>query len=121
MKHEENNLITLLNRSCLIGWLFFPTEPRPCVKYNCAHIPHSMCFTYSGKRHCKCIQACSSEEAEVCGSDGRTYLNECQLKRTACVNKKNVHVHKHGPCHGKLAGKGEETCLIPLRQFKEVS
>lgn len=107
-----------LNRSCLIGWHFFlSTEPHTCVKHNCKHIPHSMCFMYSGKRHCKCIQACTSEQAKVCGSDGKTYRNECHLKRTACVNKKNVDVLKHGPCPVKLAGKGKEICL----QFTEVS
>ncbi|XP_029198702.2 uncharacterized protein LOC114963633 [Acropora millepora] len=86
-------------------------EPQTCVKHNCTHIPHSMCFMYSGKRHCKCIQTCTSEQAKVCGSDGRTYRNECHLKRTACVNKKNVDVLKHGPCPVKLAGKD---CRLPL-------
>ncbi|XP_074617347.1 uncharacterized protein LOC141876569 [Acropora palmata] len=85
-------------------------EPQTCVKHNCTHIPHSMCFMYSGKRHCKCIQACTSEQAEICGSDGRTYRNECHLKRTACVNKKNVDVLKHGPCPVKLAGKVSTSC-----------
>ena len=118
MRHEKNNLITPLNCSCLIGWRFFlSTEPRSCVKHNCTHIPHSMCFMYSGKRHCKCIQACTSEQAEVCGSDGRTYRNECHLKRMACVNKKNVHMFKHGRCDGKLAGRGEEFYLQIRESF----
>ena len=96
------------------GVFFLSAEPRSCVKHNCTHIPHSMCFMYSGKRHCKCIQACTSEQAEVCGSDRRTYRNECHLKRTACVNKENVHVLKHGSCP---AGKGKEICL----EFTEIS
>ena len=53
---------------------------------------------YSGKPQCKCVQSCTFEVAEVCGSDGVTYQNECALKQAACLNKKHVDIVKHGPC-----------------------
>ena len=41
---------------------------------------------------------CKDEEA-VCGSDGKSYDNVCQLKLSASVAGKSVTVEKQGPCH----------------------
>ena len=34
----------------------------------------------------------------MCGSDGRTYNNECLLNRAKCVKRIFIQVAKQGPC-----------------------
>lgn len=81
---------------CVMYYLFL--APRPCEAAKCANILHSTCLMYSGKPQCKCIQSCTFELSEVCGSDGVTYQNECELKRAACLNKNQLEIAKRGPC-----------------------
>ena len=46
----------------------------------------------------KCPQACPRIYRPVCGSDGKTYPNECVLKVNACVNEENITVVHEGFC-----------------------
>ena len=48
-----------------------------------------------------CLQ-CSDKPVEyICASDGKTYPNECQARRTACMTKSLLKTVRKGKC-GKI-------------------
>lgn len=52
---------------------------------------------------CMCPLGCEGKPKQVvCGSDGKDYVNECELHQHACKNKKNIRVQYQGHC-GKLS------------------
>lgn len=38
---------------------------------------------------------------QVCGSDGATYSNDCELKKTRCERHQDLFVAAQGPCRGE--------------------
>ena len=71
----------------------------PCQAAGCLN--HAMCKAQpDGSTECKCpsIHKCSDELVPVCGSDGSTYNNECNLKATSCDMGKEVTVKHKGKC-----------------------
>jgi coxsackievirus/adenovirus receptor len=47
-----------------------------------------MCYC----RHCKSVVD------RICGTDGQTYINRCQMKRKACQSNTKVKVAYKGKC-----------------------
>ena len=45
-----------------------------------------------------CDINCSADYSPVCGSNGKTYANECIMKVEACLQKKTIAVTKQGKC-----------------------
>ena len=48
-----------------------------------------------------CVKACTTDYKPVCGSDNKTYANECVMKAESCFTKKNITVKSKGECKGK--------------------
>ena len=46
-----------------------------------------------------CDEKCTREFKPVCGSDGRTYNNECLMNREQCIKRIFIQVAKQGPCN----------------------
>ncbi|KAL5004114.1 hypothetical protein ScPMuIL_017570 [Solemya velum] len=53
----------------------------------------------------RCQLACTMDLNPVCGSDGKTYNNLCQLRTDECITQKRIEVSYHGACSGNK-GKG---------------
>lgn len=78
----------------------------PCLKKTCEF--GAVCVVKNSEPVCECSDACSQDQDPVCGSDGHTYSNSCQMKAMGCALQKQIQMQHKGPC-------GESThTLLPL-------
>ncbi|KPP59450.1 follistatin-related protein 1-like, partial [Scleropages formosus] len=49
---------------------------------------------------CLCIEQCKPHKRTVCGSNGKTYHNHCELHRDACLTGLKIQVARDGRCQG---------------------
>ncbi|XP_051983220.1 follistatin-related protein 1a [Xyrauchen texanus] len=58
-----------------------------------------------GEPTCLCIEQCKTHKRQVCGSNGKTYRNHCELHRDACLTGLKVHFAHDGHCEKKKIEK----------------
>ena len=63
----------------------------------------------TGKGRCKCDDNCPYVKDVVCGSNGQTYYNECQLKLASCQRKRIIKIK-----HRRKCGKGGNSYHVNL-------
>ncbi|XP_073794674.1 agrin isoform X10 [Danio rerio] len=75
-----------------------PKAPKSCAELVC-HFGSS-CVEVNGQAHCECPSPDCDEKnkTKVCGSDGVTYADRCQLKTIACRQDKEIKVEHLGQC-----------------------
>ncbi|KAJ7400382.1 Follistatin-related protein 1 [Pitangus sulphuratus] len=67
--------------------------------------------TEKGEPTCLCIEQCKPHKRPVCGSNGKTYLNHCELHRDACLTGSKIQVDYDGHCKEK---KSENPAASPV-------
>uniref|UniRef100_A0A672TBX9 Follistatin-related protein 1 n=1 Tax=Sinocyclocheilus grahami TaxID=75366 RepID=A0A672TBX9_SINGR len=64
-----------------------------------------------GEPSCLCIEQCKPHKRSVCGSNGKTYRNHCELHRDACLTGLKIQVAHDGHCKEK---KQEKAAASPV-------
>ncbi|NXX81462.1 FSTL1 protein, partial [Urocolius indicus] len=84
-------------------------EPRSKSKI-CANVfcgaGRECAVTEKGEPTCLCIEQCKPHKRPVCGSNGKTYLNHCELHRDACLTGSKIQVDYDGHCKGNPGNEG---------------
>ena len=83
--------------------LLLRTFLDPCAAVRCSF--HGQCIaTVDDSYSCECpdTNSCPPDQAPVCGTYGRTYINACFMKVFSCKNKVKVNVKHQGACGKRL-------------------
>ncbi|XP_031422229.1 agrin isoform X3 [Clupea harengus] len=75
-----------------------PEAPTSCDELQCKF--GASCMEENGHAHCECPSPDCEEKdkTKVCGSDGVTYADQCQLRTIACRQDKDIKVQHPGQC-----------------------
>ncbi|XP_054869234.1 agrin isoform X7 [Amphiprion ocellaris] len=90
-----------------------PDAPTSCDELECNF--GASCIEVNGQAHCECPSPdCDlKNKTKVCGSDGVTYADQCQLRTIACRQDKDITVQHFGQCTGPvLASSTEPTAAV---------
>ena len=71
----------------------------PCINVLC-HAGQE-CVVVDNKAACVCKESCPNHEKPVCGSNGITFPNHCELHRTSCSEGKKISIKYNGECKGQ--------------------
>ena len=88
-----------VNHKILISLMHKCIFPRvdPCRGIKCKF--YSQCTVFgNGTAACVCPSFCGRVHAPVCGSNGKTYANECLMKVESCLTQKLVTIVHAGNC-----------------------
>uniref|UniRef100_T1KV29 Kazal-like domain-containing protein n=1 Tax=Tetranychus urticae TaxID=32264 RepID=T1KV29_TETUR len=84
---------------------------RSCDKLKCKYYAICEANIY-GIYECVCPQVCLRLDAPICGSNGVTYDNECELRVRSCLAQTDITIAHLGPCDScqKIVCKNGAQC-----------
>lgn len=79
-----------------------PLSAESCEGVVCG--PDKVCKMKHGRPQCACAPDCSSlpRKLQVCGSDGYTYRDECDLLTAKCRDHPDLEVMYQGKCKSRF-------------------
>ncbi|KAK2521686.1 Agrn [Columba guinea] len=91
-----------------------PSAPKSCEEMSCEF--GASCVEVNGFAHCECPSPLCSEAnmTKVCGSDGVTYGDQCQLQTIACRQGQVITVKHMGQCHESITHTSHTAPPTPL-------
>ncbi|XP_073327034.1 agrin-like [Pagrus major] len=91
-----------------------PDAPTSCEELVCSY--GATCIEVSGQAHCECPSPDCDEKnkTKVCGSDGVTYADQCQLRTIACRQDKDITVQHFGQCTETITEPADRPTPNPL-------
>ncbi|GAA6223503.1 agrin-like [Lates japonicus] len=91
-----------------------PEAPTSCEELVCSF--GATCIEVDGQAHCECPSPDCDEKnkTKVCGSDGVTYADQCQLRTIACRQDKDITVQHFGQCTETISELAERTTPKPI-------
>ncbi|XP_030042069.1 agrin isoform X2 [Microcaecilia unicolor] len=99
-----------------------PSAPKSCAEMRCEF--GASCVEVGSFAHCECpsLLCIQANVTKVCGSDGVTYGDQCQLKTIACRQGQVITVKHTGQCqetitHASLAPPSTDAPLSPTTQL----
>ncbi|XP_035509153.1 follistatin-related protein 3 isoform X1 [Morone saxatilis] len=106
-----------MNEVSLLGFLGI-VSCKPC-KETCEGVkcsPGKVCKMKTGRPQCVCSPDCShiSRKHAVCGSDGKSYMDECTLLMARCMGHPDLEVMYQGDCKKSCSSvvcPGTHTCV----------
>uniref|UniRef100_A0A1I8EK75 Agrin n=1 Tax=Wuchereria bancrofti TaxID=6293 RepID=A0A1I8EK75_WUCBA len=79
-------------------------DDNPCKLIHCSEL-ETCHIQENGKAVCRCTEYCPPVTKPICSINGKTYDNECVMRRSACMSKIQNAVRHAGPCgFGVCAG-----------------
>ncbi|XP_039611507.1 agrin isoform X5 [Polypterus senegalus] len=90
-----------------------PAPPKSCAMLKCQF--GAMCQETNGTAQCKCpsIECTDKNRTKVCGSDGVTYADQCQLKAIACRQGMDITIKHLGQCQETIPHAAQTTGPLP--------
>ncbi|XP_072771994.1 agrin isoform X1 [Nerophis lumbriciformis] len=90
-----------------------PQAPTSCEQLFCGF--GASCVEVNQQAHCECPSPdCDHlNKTKVCGSDGVTYADQCQLRTIACRQDKDITVQHIGQCTEILSERAEPPTPTP--------
>lgn len=73
---------------------------NPCLSVRCT-LGEECAIDRYGIAHCQCQPMCEPIMRPVCSKDGRTFPSECELRRSACIQKAVIEIAYTGVCGEK--------------------
>ena len=73
-------------------------------RYNCKN-EMNVVIDHEGAcvdKRCQALQCQHDHDAPLCGSNGKTYRNKCELERENCQHKRTTSIKHHGECCGTM-------------------
>ena len=69
----------------------------PCKGRSCDYNAECVA-TREGTALCRCSEQCFTVPKSVCGSDGKTYKDECEMKKASCIKRQPIKAVDSGKC-----------------------